>query len=64
MKPWQVRLPSRFHNDLDGLVEKGIFMNKSEAIRAAVRDMLNSFYPGNRLTYGDFDGVFGGRSKS
>jgi len=35
-----VKLPERLVSDVDQLVKAGIYHNRSDAIRAAVRDML------------------------
>lgn len=40
MKLITVKLPERLVTDVDQLVKAGIYHNRSDAIRAAVRDML------------------------
>jgi antitoxin ParD1/3/4 len=35
-----VHLPERLLDDIQRLVEKGLYPNKSEAIRIAIRDLL------------------------
>lgn len=42
------KIPSQLLDMLDGLVEKGFFMNRSEALREAVRLLVEH--------YGDNDG--------
>lgn len=38
-----LRLPQKHIDHLDALAEDGEFPNRSEAIRAAVRDLLNDY---------------------
>lgn len=40
MERCTIRLPERQLDDVDRLVDRGEYPNRSEAIRAAVRDML------------------------
>ena len=40
MKLMTVKLPERLIADVDQLVKAGIYHNRSDAIRAAVREML------------------------
>jgi Arc/MetJ-type ribon-helix-helix transcriptional regulator len=42
MKPVHVNLPEGQVKALDSLVEKGMYPNRNEAIRSAVRDLVNS----------------------
>lgn len=43
MKPIQVRLTEKLIEKVDKLVEKGIYPNRSEAIRDAVRRVVSRF---------------------
>lgn len=38
-----VKLPVSLLDSIDGLIEKGLFQNRSDAIREAVRRMLASY---------------------
>ena len=40
MKLIAVHLPDRIVTDIQALVEKGLYPNRSEAIRIAIRDLL------------------------
>jgi len=40
MKTISVNLPEAFVNGLESLVQRGLYANRSEAIRVAVRDLL------------------------
>jgi len=40
MKTISVNLPEAFVNGLEALVQRGLYANRSEAIRVAVRDLL------------------------
>ncbi|WXG40494.1 MAG: type II toxin-antitoxin system ParD family antitoxin [Candidatus Freyarchaeum deiterrae] len=40
MKPVSVKLPKEYVDDLNLLVEKGFYANLREAIRFAIRDLL------------------------
>jgi Arc/MetJ-type ribon-helix-helix transcriptional regulator len=48
MKVISVNLPDAYIASLDELVDSGYYPNKSEAIRAAVRDMIKSELGGIR----------------
>ena len=48
MKVISVNLPDAYIDGLDELVDIGFFPNKSEAIRAAVRDMIKNELGGIR----------------
>jgi Arc/MetJ-type ribon-helix-helix transcriptional regulator len=43
MQPVQVRLTKELLRKLDELVERGLYPNRSEAIRDGVRRLANSF---------------------
>lgn len=43
-----IRIPKRQLDEIEDLVEQGVYPNKSEAIRAAVRDMLDDHRPPDR----------------
>jgi Arc/MetJ-type ribon-helix-helix transcriptional regulator len=40
MKTISVNLPEAFVNGLEALVQRGLYANRSEAIRVAVRDLM------------------------
>jgi len=40
MKTISVNLPEAFVNGLENLVQRGLYANRSEAIRVSVRDLL------------------------
>ena len=40
MKTISVNVPEAFVNGLEELVQKGLYANRSEAIRVAIRDLL------------------------
>lgn len=40
MKPTTVKLPEALLKGLDELVKEGVYPNRSDAIRSAVRDLL------------------------
>ena len=40
MRLTTVRLPQKLHDELNVLVRKEIFPNRSEAVRTAVRDLI------------------------
>lgn len=44
MIPVQVRVTKKLVELLDTLIEDGVYSNRSEAIRDAIRKNLNSFY--------------------
>ncbi len=62
MRLISVNLPDAYVDSLDELVDSGYFPNKSEAIRAAVRDMIKNELGGIRPR-GKIDEPFRGRRR-
>ncbi len=55
-----VHLPERIVEDIQRLVEKGLYPNRSEAIRNAIRDLLKrELWESNMNKSGRMSGVIG-----
>lgn len=51
MKTISVNIPQAFLNGLEELVQNGLYANRSEAIRVAVRDLLKRELYQNEYSY-------------